>query len=84
MFLTASTPRQMTVDTVELRSRAEVLKEFDRLPSSSTEDDKDWPGGQFASTSDDKCLDPAVGIGSEMGIGKEAEGESLRFSAACD
>lgn len=83
MFLTTSTPRQMTVDTVELRSRNEVLTIFELSPSACSEGDEESLPDQFASTSDKEFLDPAIGSEAEMGIGKEAEGESLRLTAAC-
>jgi hypothetical protein len=83
VFLTASTPRQITVETVELRSRTELLRLVVRSAAPSPGDDGDSLPDQFASISLSTPLDRGVGADIEMGIGKEAEGESLRISAAC-
>jgi len=82
VFLTASTPRQITVDTVELRSRTELPRLTPLFVEASS--GRVSSPDQFASTSSSsKIRARLAGAEAEMGIGKEAEGESLRISAAC-
>jgi hypothetical protein len=81
VFLATSTPCQITVDTVELRSRDELLWSAALFAEWSPAIGRDSSPDQFASTSWSRALDRAIGSELEMGIGREAEGESLRVSA---
>jgi hypothetical protein len=75
VFLTASKPRQIIVDTEELSSRTDVLR-----PEACS-----WPArsDQFASTSSSSgVLARSTDDEAAMGIGREENGESLRVSAA--
>jgi hypothetical protein len=72
----------MTVDTVELRSRTELLRSAALLVGRSPVACRDSSPDQFASTSLSKIVERATGADVDMGIGREADGESLRVSAA--
>ena len=71
---TASTPRHTTVDTDEASSRNEV-------PSSAPRVSEELFLDQPASTSS-SSRDESLGPDLDIGTGREAEGDSLRVSAA--
>jgi hypothetical protein len=82
VLLTASNPRHTTVDTDDASSRSGFPDSDPLEPGMSLGLCREWSPDQPASTSLSRW-DESDGADRDKGTGREAEGDSLRVSAAC-
>lgn len=72
----------MTVETVELNSRKELVNSVALVSGISRPTCRVWLSSQFASTSSPRGKE-SVDVGMRIGTGRDAEGESFRVSTTC-